>query len=261
MWDPPDLRIPHNCQGRTPLKPHLFLPITSLATSLEGPVADLASSVTVPSRIMGWLLKAAGRPVPCILRANEETPKPEAGGEELGSTFAHCPSQNDLTLPQSPTCPGICHWALTPSARSCPFLGLLPGPTGANQGNRVCCWVPWQVQPLTAISQSEEIKRRWALFLASPWDGKFPLWAVADMSPQFLEMELPAAVRITYVALCGGQSTHRAGTLSAVFRDLPSCLCPNLGTSDRAMPWTGCLLLLTLFVSVWLASHLEAGAS
>lgn len=141
--------------------------------------------MTVPSRIIGWLLKAAGPPVPCILRANEVTPKPEAGGEELGSTFAHSPSQNDLTLPQSPMCAGICHCVLTPFARSSPFLGPLPGPTGANQGNQVCCWVPWQVQPLMAISQSEEIKRRWAL-PSQPMGWKVPIvgcgWHVTTVS-------------------------------------------------------------------------------
>lgn len=76
----------------------------------------------------------------------------------------------------------------------------------------------------------------------------------------FLEGAPPALVGSTYSATCSGPSSHRAGALCwpAVSGSLQPGH-PHFGTRHGPKPWTGCLLLSTAFISVWLASHLEVG--
>lgn len=97
-----------------------------------------------------------------------------------------------------------------------------------------------------------------------PWDGKFPLWAaVLCHFIAVSEAAVPATVCNADVAPCSGQSGHRAGAPvhPPCVECLQPCLRPDLGASYRPVSWAGCPLLLTLFVSVWLASHLESGTS
>lgn len=175
-------------------------------------------------------------------------------------------------LPPSPVCAGIWLQARPRICLCSPSPSLAhPCPRGTNQGNQVCCSIPWQVLipngyfPVGAeILQNEEVKRRRTVSPASPWDGKFPSWTVVICHfTRVSGIVLPATVHNTYVGLCNGQSGYRAGALCtpAVLGEPPDLPAPELWHQIRAVSWTGHTLLFTLLISVQLTSHLGGGAS